>query len=235
MTYDPIIGSGSYGGFESDGVTPLDLSAGIMGNYRLLGNVGYDPDGAPAPFTNASPFAYATNANGFYSSKVDYGSGMSEWCTNCHTGLTAVSPHTDHRHPAGNSAALGPIASNYNAYVATGDYGGDSTTSYLGLVPFERGETDPTMNLDPESTAGPDASDNVMCLTCHRAHVGGFTNNGRWDFTSELLAESVPNPSSGGYPWAEMSGYYYGGNLIDIETDFSAGQRSLCNKCHMQD
>ena len=234
LVYDPIIGSGSYGGYESDGTTPLDLSEGIMGNYRLLGSKGYNPDGAIAPFDNPSPIAYATNADGYYSSKVDYGSGMSEWCANCHTGLNADGSEA-HRHPASNGAHLDGEAANYNRYVATGDYSGNVNDSYLGLVPFERGETDPTMNLDPESTVGPDSNSNVMCLTCHRAHVGGFQNNGRWDFGTELLAESNPNPSSGGYPWTEMSGYYYGGDLIDIATEFGHGQRSLCNKCHNQD
>ena len=238
-TYKPIVVSGSYGGLTSRG-EPVDLTNGVMGNYRLLGTSGYNPNGALGAFKNAAPIAYATNNSGFYGSKVDYGSGMSEWCANCHTGFNQVSSQTtQHLHPAASEAALNGQATNYNRYVATGDLTGNSSTSYLGLVPFERGVTyNPdgyVGELDPQSTEGPNSGSNVMCLTCHRAHANGFRNAGRWDFESELLVESLPNPASGSYPYGQQYGYYYGGARIDIATDFGEGQRSLCNKCHIQD
>jgi len=231
-TYKPIVGSGSYGGVG------LDLTAGVMGNYRLLGSTGYNPQGALSAFSNPAPIAWASNNNGYYGSKVDYGSGMSEWCANCHTGFDAVGS-TAHRHPASNDAHLNGEASNYNKYVATGDLTGTKATSYLGLVPFERGVTYNDQGyvglLDPDSTEGPDTNSNVMCLTCHRAHASGFKDSGRWAFAEELLVDSLPDGATSGYPYAQQEGYYYAGNRIDILTTFGAGQRSLCNKCHIQD
>jgi hypothetical protein len=240
--YKPIVGSGSYGGNTSRG-EPLDLVNGVMGNYRLLGSIGYQPNGALSPFTAAAPIAYATNDNGYYGSKVDYGSGMSEWCANCHTGFDQVSPNTaGHRHPANTDAKLGADEiSNYNKYLATGNLTNTQATSKFGLVQFERGvafNPDGYIGLlDPESTVGVDGNSNVMCLTCHRAHANGFKNMGRWDFSSELLAESLPSPTSAGatYPYGQQYGYYYGGVRIDIAATFGDGQRSLCNKCHLQD
>jgi len=241
-TYLPIVVSGSYGGNDSRG-NPVEAfpGSGVMGNYRLLGSTGYSPNGHPGSFSAPAPIAYATNDYSYYGSKVDYGSGMSEWCANCHRGFDQVSSQTtQHLHPANSAAALNGQATNYNRYVATGDLRGDQGTSYLGLVPFERGVTfnpDGYIGLlDPESTEGPSSSSNVMCLTCHRAHANGFRNAGRWDFETELLVESNPSPvSSGDYPYGVQEGYYYGGERIDIVTKFNAGQRSLCNKCHIQD
>jgi hypothetical protein len=238
-TYDPIVGSGSYGGNDSRGnPLPLGPGVGVMGNYRLLGSTNYDPDGAISAFSAPAPIAYATNANGYYGSKVDYGSGMSEWCANCHIGFNTTGANA-HRHPAANDAHLNGEGTNYNKYVATGDLTGSQATSYLGLVPFERGvlynETGYVGQLDPEGTTGPDSNSNVMCLTCHRAHANGFKNAGRWDFGTELLAESLPTVGSGNYPYGDQYGYYYGGQRIDIATTFGDGQRSLCNKCHLQD
>jgi len=236
-TYPPIVVSGSYGGNTSGG-DPVDLSTGVMGNYRLLGTTGYNPTGAIKSFSDPAPIAYASNDNGYYGSKVDYGSGMSEWCANCHEGLDASSSGA-HRHPAADDAHLNGEASNYNRYVATGDLTGSQATSYLGLVPFERGVTYNQAGyvgmLDPNGTTGPDSNSNVMCLTCHRAHANGFKNAGRWDFEEELLVDSLPNPSAGNYPYGAQEGYYYGGDRIDIATTFGDGQRSLCNKCHIQD
>jgi len=138
-----------------------------------------------------------------------------------------------HVHPAGNGDDLGgTIAGNYNSYVATGQpLAGSAGTAYLALVPFERGTADRT-TLDPTSTTGPAGSSNVMCLTCHRAHASAFKNAGRWDFTTELLAESHPLATDGGIDGDDVAAKYYG---RDIETDFGPGQRSLCNKCHVQD
>lgn len=235
--YPPIVVSGSYGGLTSSG-QPVDLTTGTMGNYRLLGTTGYNPQGALQPFTAAAPIAYASNGDGYYGSKVDYGSGMSEWCANCHTGFNTTGANA-HRHPAANDAHLDGEASNYNKYLETGNLTNVQATSYLGLVPFERGVLYNPMgyvgSLDPQSTVGPDNNSNVMCLTCHRAHANGFRNAGRWDFETELLEESLPGPGTGNYPYGLQEGYYYGGSRIDIANYFNVDQRSLCNKCHIQD
>jgi hypothetical protein len=218
--------SGSYG---------ADPAVEHTGNYRLLADVGYEP-GPGHTFTNAPPIAttssfFGPGRNETDSSHTDYGQGMSEWCANCHSGFLSASVG-EHRHPASNTSTLGgTISTNYNAYVATGDTGGSPATAYLALVPFERGVADPAV-LDPSTPKGPDGSSNVMCLTCHRAHVSAFPNAGRWDFETEFLADSHPQTGDGGASGTDQLNSYYG---RDVETVFGLGQRSLCNKCHIKD
>lgn len=215
----PITGSGSYGAED-----PGD--GNIHGNYRLLGDSGYTQNGL-SNFANDAPVARAYNGSSAYGEKVDYGSGMSEWCANCHNDFIG-----EYKHPAGNGATLGgTISTNYGLYVKTGDFGGDPLTSFDGLVPFERGETDGS-RLSPDSTAGPSASANVMCLTCHRAHASAFPNAGRWDLEEEFLKDSVA------YNAPETIGaavYYKDGAVVDVESMYGDYQRSLCNKCHHWD
>jgi hypothetical protein len=85
---------------------------------------------------------------------------MSEWCANCHPGFY----DTVGKHPSGNNtgAAMNGEATNYNAYVATGDLSGMQGTAYWEIVPFEDGATD-TIGLDTGSTMGPNSTANVMC------------------------------------------------------------------------
>jgi hypothetical protein len=221
-TTDPIAGSGSYG--EAD---PNDA---ILGNYRLLGDSDYVAPTSYA-FVNDAPIARAKDTAG---SAVDYGQGMSEWCANCH-GDYNVESTLAHKHPASDTSHLNGIAANYNAYVATGDMTGSDTTSFDGLVPFERGEGDRTaLSDDPEGGPGPDSNSNVMCLTCHRAHASAFANAGRWDFEIELLTHSYALHDNGEIdPNAAI--YYKNGSPVDIATTYGEYQRSLCNKCHVQD
>ncbi len=154
-----------------------------------------------------------------------YGSGMSEWCANCHGDFYDAS----NKHVAGDSEDLGStIAGNYNAYVATGDITGVQATAYWEIVPFETGDTDPAL-LDTESTTGPTSSSNVMCLTCHRSHATAFPDIGRWDFgATRMASDSHPKSSDTGVTGDDVVNSYYGRTFI-------ADQRSLCNKCHMQD
>jgi hypothetical protein len=221
----PIEGSGSYGD---------DPAGRELGNFRLLGDAGYQA-GPGFTFANRPPIA-ATTSTGTAetdSAHTDYGKGMSEWCANCHTGFLAASAG-DHRHPASNTATLaaGGLADNYNAYVKTGDLSGTAATAYLALTPFERQITDPTLLL-PTSTQGPDGSSNVMCLTCHRAHASAFPNAGRWDFETEFPAvDSHPKDTDGGATPGDELNSYYGRDMV---AQFGAGQRSFCNKCHVKD
>jgi hypothetical protein len=226
----PIEESGSYG---------ADPTAVETGNYRLLGDVGYSPavgvtfTKSPPIATTGSPFGPLRDETDV--SHTDYGQNMSEWCSNCHTGFLPGATATTHVHPAGNSDTLGPasIDDNYNAYRATGDVGGTNsqTDAYLALVPFERGTDDPTV-LDPTTQLGPDGNSNVMCLTCHRAHASAFPNAGRWDFETEFLVDSHPQDSDGGATAGDQLASYYGRNITTV---FGPDQRSLCNKCHIQD
>lgn len=221
----PISESGSYGA-----AVPTDNS--VLGNYRLLGGLGYDggEQATSISFAGAAPKARAyAGSKGQWPAEtetnhVDYGFGMSEWCANCHSGFTADGAIT-HRHPASNDAHLNGQAVNYNSYVTTGNMGGQAATAYTRLVPFERGVTD-TTTLNTATTQGPDANSNVMCLTCHRAHASAFSDIGKWDFQEELLADSPQLVS------AEATHVYYGET---ITTKFGQYQRSLCNKCHVQD
>jgi hypothetical protein len=127
----------------------------------------------------------------------------------------------------------------YNSYVASGDLGGDVLTAYDPMVPFERGITDGSQ-LTIGSTVGvEDASDVVMCLSCHRAHASAFDNALRWDYTSsEYLAESGILSTGGTAETLMANGaipYHKDGLAFDPVAEYGPYQRSLCNKCHAKD
>ena len=231
----PRAGSGSYG-------DPDPGDGSVLGNYRLLGDSSYvasrvynqPATASPYNFVNDAPIAVARNmSGGHYSYRVAYGSGMSEWCGNCH-GAFVADGAIAHKHPASNDAHLLPqFVNTYTLYVSTGDMGG--TRPYDPMVPFERGITDRTQ-LDPDNPGPPNGSSNVMCLTCHRAHASGFTNMTKWDMNTELLAESNPTTGDPGYNFADAhAGYYVDGASFDPSIRYNPEQRSLCNKCHLQD
>jgi len=208
------------------------------GNYRLLGGKGYEgsPQGSGVIFTYGPPIAVADS---FSWTETDsrhpaYGSGMSEWCANCHQAfLNSSTGGGAGKHPAGMGAKLnGDIAKNYNSYVKTGNLNGSQGSAYLALVPFETGISD-TMFLDPSSSSGPGPGNaNVMCLTCHRAHASAFQNIGRWDFEVAFIADSHPQFGDGGASGNDVANSYYGRNMT---AEFGETQRQLCNKCHLKD
>jgi len=221
----PVSKPGSYAGGGAVGT--------ISGNYRLLGDAEYSVDGYP--FNQKAPIARQSQVNKYQESDlshVDYGSGMSEWCGNCHaTYLTNrhTSLTSTFTHPAGDNALFNqPVVDQYNSYLHTGDLTGTFATAYLQFVPFERGVTNIQL-LDPNSTQGANANANLMCLSCHRAHASAFPNGGRWDFTATLLAASHPATGDTGATANDVYYSYYGRN---IATEFGAGQRQLCEKCH---
>ncbi|WP_144401977.1 cytochrome C [Geoalkalibacter subterraneus] len=222
----PVSVSGSYG---------EPIAAGTVGgNYRLLGDSSYAVRGYS--FREDAPIARQNPSRPFVESDdshVDYGSGMSEWCGNCHRRMV-TSKHNSgggpgFRHPSGSQTRFDQqTLSRYNAYIRSGDLSGTADSSYLQFTPFERGISDPQL-LDPTSTRGPDANSNVMCLTCHRAHASAFPYAGRWDFTANLLADSHPALGDGGASASDVSNSYYG---RDIGFEFGADQGSFCGKCH---
>jgi len=212
------------------GIGSMSVGSGY-GSYRMLGGIGYQGGGEAMGFSfkEAAPVArgYDPRPDGRWPPEtdrnhVDYGSGMSEWCANCHAGYDNAFPE---KHPAGRDALLGSIADTYNAYRATGDNKGDEESAFDRLVPFERGVAD-ARDLDPTSTAGPDAHANVMCLSCHRAHATPFRAIGRWDFETTFLADS---------PVLRLPDSFHVYFGEDVETRYGKLQRSLCNKCHHQD
>jgi hypothetical protein len=182
-------------------------------DFRLLNGVGSVMDGA---FTFTAP---APNAEGLglfgpgesATNHTAYKSGMSAWCGNCHGDFH--NNNTKLIHPAGMTMG-GTIAGNYNLYNGTDDpFGGVQATAYLAQVPFE--DAAATKN----STAGPSASSQVSCISCHRAHATSSPDAGRWDFNVTFLHED--GAESGAYAMADPYA--------------SMNQRSLCNKCHAKD
>lgn len=230
----PISVSGSYGEQPASGT--------IRGNYRLLGDARYDGGRAAEGFRFIYDAPVARqNINRRFAesdtSHVDYGSGMSEWCGNCHGGIL----QNEHAggggfgHPSGRGETLGSeIIAMYNAYINTGDLlavgagTGEAATAYLQFVPFERGSSDPGL-LEPTSRKGPNSNSRLMCLSCHRAHASAFKSAGRWDFDAELLAQSHPGPGDGGLSGNDVNYSYYGRN---IPVEFGSEQGPFCEKCH---
>lgn len=221
----PISVSGSYGDVPAAGTQ--------AGNYRIL------YDSAKVGFSEDAPIARANSYDGAF---VQYGSGMSGWCANCHTSFYSNSA-SGGMHPTDVA-----VPGTYNSYVATGNFTGTIDTAYDPLVPVERGVTtassdlpDPTnANLDADD--GVDGTEKVMCLSCHRAHASAFGNALRGDMTEAFLAETWI--SLGSNVPATAAPFYKGGAAIDVAdagtgNPFTDGyghyQRSLCNKCHVQD
>lgn len=232
----PIAASGSYG--------DMPTSTYAVGAYRLLAGQNYAPASNPSyPFPNNPPVAvaptsYNQNEGTVGEVRVAYGTGMSEWCQNCHTNVHLDGYTTGVaglRHPAGSDAFLHAGQYEvYNAYVSSGDMTG--TNNYTSLVPFEQGANlspaQLALNTDSGAviTAGPTSA--VMCLSCHRAHASAFDNMVRWDQNATFLTDG--SGFTGGLttrdPAVTQAGYY-GRDAADL----GVYQRSLCNKCHGKD
>ncbi len=219
--------------------------------YRMLGGAGYAPRASQGvafridPPVAVAPRTY-NRAEAISVTRVAYGKGMSEWCTNCHYSLGSDAGLAHYGHPSGNSAYfIKEIISNYDAYVKTGDIDGNSDTSYSSLVPFEEGTDDiPTLlqhaNNDGSYTKGPDYKSTVMCLTCHRAHASGWDYMTRWNMTAAFIVYK------GEYPGIDKSSsieFAQGRTSVETQkalydrpvTFFSNFQRGYCNKCHIRD
>lgn len=244
----PIVASSSR---PSDIALLTSGSGNALGTYRFLAGKNYAPVSYPSfPFVNAAPVAVAPNtynrAEGSTDTRVAYGMGMSEWCANCHGlfhGQASGSPGQELRHPSGASALLtADVVNNYNHYVTTGNFTGTSTNPgfpYSSLVPFEEGVANLTnLSLDAvfDGTAvnkSATTSNNVMCLSCHRAHASGFPHMTRWDISQTFLVDGSGNyTTSGGNTTTDVTKAMYDRLAT---TAFVAFQRSLCNKCHAKD
>jgi hypothetical protein len=110
----PIVASGSY----NDSPDP-DTTRSV-GTYRLLAGKGYQPKYLSSmgdytfkadPPAAVAPTSYNRTENST-DTRVAYGSGMSEWCMNCH-----IIPHGDSiGHRAGDTVELtGEIVKNYGS------------------------------------------------------------------------------------------------------------------------
>ncbi len=137
-----------------------------------------------------------------------YKSGMSEWCANCHTNFHSDNT-TNFVHPTGEDLGS-TVAAAYNAYISTDQIvGGDPATSYWGLVPFEDVQVDLDVADPLNDTAGPDGQDQVMCLSCHRAHASPFQDIARWDMAQTFIVESHPMVGDGNATQADSDNKYY--------------------------
>ena len=227
---DPIGGSGSYGA--------LPAAGDAVGVYRILGGAGYKPvsvTDASLAFATTAPVAVAPSSYNvtFGDVPVAYGQGMSEWCANCHSGIHNDSYPTNLRHPSGDGAKLtAGVVANYNAYKKSGDLSGTGgSAAYWPLVPFEQGSADIATLLGATTTPVEAATtNNVMCLSCHRAHATGFNSMLRWNNTL-MVAGGVYAFAPGGLTDVQTLAAYYD----KPASDFASEQRSLCNKCHAKD
>jgi hypothetical protein len=262
----PIVASGSYPNltFSTGG---SGTSWGALGAYRILRgpaiverstgfNTAAPPPVALAPSTyNRSESASETI--------IAYGSGMSEWCASCHGSMLQAGYTSGMKgtvHPVGATANLNldgsAINVNYANYVASGNLTGTIVphngvsyghVGYSSLVPFESGATDAAtlQNAGGTAVVTPTvaATSRVLCLSCHRAHAGGFESMVRYSLTNEFmtLADTAGNPvypdpavnrfAAYGMPVADQQAAYY-----DRDPHYFAPyQRNYCNKCHAKD
>jgi hypothetical protein len=166
-------------------------------------------------FTNPPPTA-VKNSGGAEApdDHTAYQGGMSAWCGNCHTNFEQIG--ITHKHKVGTSLG-GGIAQAYNLYNGSDDLiGGNPNSAYWPEVPFEDAA------MTPGDNDGPSAASQVMCLTCHRAHATSAESAGRWDFNVTFNEED-------GDAWGT---YELAQRISNLSTN---ANRSLCNKCHVQD
>lgn len=238
----PVKASGSY-------VTSPDPDAsGSVGAYRMLAGKGYQSASLVGDFAfTADPPSAVTpdsynRVESFSDTRVAYGSGMSEWCANCH-----VNSHKKGGgHPIGTLGKLSQTVINtYNRYITSGNLNGSKNTSYSSLVPFEMGTNDYTTlkaaaNSDGSNKNGPEIGSNVMCLSCHRAHASGWDYMARWNMKSQVLLHEgqfagtdnkAPATIAQGRTVSESRKAYYDRPA----KAFGTYQKGLCSKCHEKD
>jgi len=273
----PIIGSGSYPSSVTGGVgataATVPTTGQAVGVYRILAGYNtYSAGGQTIPYAGV-PIALApktyNQSEAAKQVRVAYGVGSGSnqvtwgaWCGTCHPAFVSATA-TNHYHPIDVALSSGNEASNYNLYVGSGNMTNSMATSYLSLTPFMSG-TNVLTTLAPladntgttAAQAGPGSSDQVSCLTCHRAHASGWTHGLRWNIEGEFITYVT---GTGGPTWpgtdttptqqgyadgmlsTQVSAAYYDRTVAATQTAATAGttfapfQRSLCNKCHAQD
>jgi hypothetical protein len=248
----PIKASGSYNGTANE---PTATEA--VGVYRLLAGSGYTKGGVTFNGVPAAkvPSTYnqteATNQV-----RVAYGvstaSGhvtWSQWCATCHPGMHTTGGN--YVHPVDQNLGS-TTAGLYNSYKKSGDLTGTSATSFLSLAPFATNSGDYTALAGlasntgaAASLVGPGSTDQVNCMSCHRAHASGMMEMLRFDNGYEFMVvggqyigSDNPNLTSSRAPLqhrgrtiAEWQAAYYDRPA----SNFATYQRVLCNKCHAKD
>jgi predicted CXXCH cytochrome family protein len=240
----PIVASGSY-----NGATNEPAAGTAVGVYRLLAGAGY----AKAPFAGVpaakAPSTYnqteATNQV-----RVAYGNSTATghtswgtWCSTCHPNMHTNTAPGGYVHPT--DVNLGSTVANmYNAYVMSGiQTNTDATKGFLSLVPFVK-NTGVYADLATLATnaltdgAGPTSTDQVSCLSCHRAHASGFPEMLRYNMEGEFMTYNNLWPGTDTTPTVpqfargRLSGETQAAYYDRPVTKFASYQRTLCNKCH---
>jgi hypothetical protein len=141
-----------------------------------------------------------------------------------------------HPHPV-NKAIGSTMVGIYNAYVGSGNLT-NATGGYSSLVPVEMGTNDiPTLKLAAvdgaaSSYAAATATAKVMCLSCHRAHAGGFASMTRFNVAGNTTDSAGAYAlASGMTDTAQALAAYY----ERPSANFGANTKQLCNKCHNKD
>ncbi len=245
----PIKASGSY---NAAGNEPTATEA--VGVYRLLAGAGYTKGGVTFNGVPAAKVPSTYNqTEGTNQVRVAYGVSTagghvtwSTWCATCHGAMHSSGNYV---HPVDQGIGS-TIAANYNSYVKSGDMTGTSATAFSSLAPFATNSGDYTVlaglasNGSPTS-AGPSSTDQVTCMSCHRAHASGMMEMLRFDNAYEFMVvggqyigSDNPNMTGSRAPlqhrgrtMAEWQAAYYDRPT----TAFATYQRVLCNKCHAKD
>ncbi len=241
----PIKASGSY-----TSATNEPDATGAVGVYRLLAGAGYTKDGVtflgapaakvPSSYNRTEAVNQVRTAYGVASTNghVTWGN----WCGTCHPGMHSSGNYV---HPVDESLGS-TIATIYGQYVKSGDMTGAAASSFTSLVPFATASSDYTVlaglavNNDSQ-LGGPATSDQVTCLSCHRAHASGWEYGLRGNIEGEFITYNNLFPGTDTTPTvpqfargrtsAETQAAYYDRPI----TKFATYQRVLCNKCHAQD
>jgi len=138
-----------------------------------------------------TPATDVTNGTNTYGGGVTVGAaGISRWCAQCHddwhegiAGSTNASGSDWRRHPVDNLITDGTPTSGASVTII-------DTTNYVVST------TTAGQYLPVAAAAGAgrvfyktnNATDKVMCLSCHFAHGGPYNDNLRWDYTSAVGA-----------------------------------------------
>jgi hypothetical protein len=142
------------------------------------------------------------------------------------------------------------IAGIYGQYVKSGDMTGSAASSFLSLVPFATNSGDYTtlaglVSNTNTQLGGPGSTDQVTCMSCHRAHASGFMEMLRFDNGYEFTTVggeyvSLENPLvTGSRANVQRRGRHTADWVAAYNdrpaSNFATYQRVLCNKCHAKD
>jgi len=238
----PIIGNGSYN------TSAVPAAGEAVGVYRLLAGAGYTKAAFPGVPAAKTPSSY-NRTEASTQTRTAYGVATAgghatwgNWCGTCHGDMHSTGNYV---HPV--DQGLGSTTAGlYGSYVKSGDLTGTLATSFSSLVPFATNSGDYTALAtlavnDDTQLAGPGSSDQVMCLSCHRAHASAFPEMLRWQMEGEFIvynsvwpnvADASPVQFARGRATEteQAAGYY-----DRPATQYASYQRVLCNKCHAKD